>query len=213
MRPIDLTMTISENLPAFPGSPKPHLIPWESIVPDGYNLELLFFSSHSGTHMDAPRHFLQKGRTIDQIPTSRLATKAVLVKIEAPPNGRITRKDIVRYESGNGAIHAGSAVVFSTGWSKRLQDESYFKKNPGLSAAAARYLASRHVGMVGIDSPSIDAGNSPGFPAHHILCGCDILIVENLVNLDRIKKPKFKLVVLPLKLKGATGSPVRAIAV
>ena len=67
MVPIDLTLTITENLPTFPGSPKPKFIPWEKIIPDGYNLELLFLSSHTGTHMDAPFHFLEKGKTIDKI--------------------------------------------------------------------------------------------------------------------------------------------------
>jgi len=85
-------------------------------------------------------------------------------------------------------------------------------KNPGLSVSAAKYLASKNVSLVGIDSPSIDVGIDSKFSVHQIFAKKGILIVENLANLDKIKSSKFHLVVLPLKLKNATGSPVRAIA-
>ena len=81
MKVIDLTLTISEKIPTFPGSPQPNFINWETIDKDGYNLELLFLSSHTGTHMDAPYHFLKKGQKIDQIMTKRLVTEAFLIKI------------------------------------------------------------------------------------------------------------------------------------
>ena len=97
MNPIDLTLTISENLPTFPGSPKPQFIPWEKIDSDGYNLELMFLSSHTGTHMDAPFHFLEKGKTIDQIAPSRLATDAILIKLRKGSNQSITKNDILKY--------------------------------------------------------------------------------------------------------------------
>ena len=213
MVPIDLTLTISENLPTFPGSPKPKFIPWEKIIPDGYNLELLFLSSHTGTHMDAPYHFLEKGRTIDKIPTNRLASDAILIKLKKGPGQAISKKDIIAFESKNQKIPDNSTIVFRTDWSKNLSKKSYFEKNPGLSADAAKYLASKKINLVGIDSPSIDLGTDSKFSVHHILSKNNILIVENLTNLDKIKNSKFKLVVLPLKLKNATGSPVRAIAI
>ena len=213
MNPIDLTLTISEKLPTFPGSPKPQFIPWEKIIPDGYNLELLFLSSHSGTHMDAPFHFLEKGKTIDQIPVNRLATDAILIKLPKGPNKPITKKDILQFESKNKKIPNHSTVIFSTGWSKNLEKPSYFEKNPGLSIDAAKYLATKKINLVGIDSPSIDLGTDSKFSVHHILSKNNILIVENLTNLNKIKSQTFRLVVLPLKLKNATGSPVRAIAI
>ena len=103
-------------------------------------------------------------------------------------------------------------VIFLTGWQKNLQKKYYFTKNPGLSVSAAIYLASKKIGLVGIDSPSIDLGTDFKFPVHQIFAKKGMLIVENLANLEKIKSSKFHLVVLPLKLKGATGSPVRAIA-
>jgi kynurenine formamidase len=93
-----------------------------------------------------------------------------------------------------------------------LHDDSYFIKNPGLSEAAAKYLVSKKTNLVGIDSPSIDFKGNKRFSVHRIFSKNNILIVENLANLEKIKSSKFHFVVLPLKLKGATGSPVRAIA-
>jgi kynurenine formamidase len=209
---IDLTITISENLPTFPGSPKPHFITWEKIKTDGYNLELLFLSSHSGTHMDAPYHFLEDGQTVDQIPAHRFSRNAILIKLRKRANQPITKKDILDFESKNQKIPTGSTIIFHTGWSKNLRKKSYFEKNPGLSIDASKYLALKKINLVGIDSPSIDLGSDAKFPVHHFLSKNNILIVENLTNLDKIKEKYFKLVVLPLKLKDATGSPVRAIA-
>jgi kynurenine formamidase len=110
-------------------------------------------------------------------------------------------------------IKNNSTIVFSTGWQKNLQKQYYFKKNPGLSISAARYLVSKKVNLVGIDSPSIDKGNDTKFSVHQIFSKNNVLILENLCNLEKISRDHFKLIVLPLKLKDATGSPVRAIAV
>ena len=212
MMVFDLTMPLSEGTPTFPGSPAPQFIPWENIPSDGYNLELLLLSSHSGTHLDAPSHFLDDGASIDQIPVDRLLVDATLINMEA--NGRrvITKRDITEYEATHGLIPDSSTIIFMTGWSRDPSKQSYFEKNPGISAPAAKYIASKGVNLVGIDSPSIDPGSSKKFPAHMILLKNNILILENLVNLDELDQPVFRLAVLPLRLKGATGSPVRAVA-
>ena len=212
MKVIDLTLTISEKIPTFPGSPQPNFINWETIEKDGYNLELLFLSSHTGTHMDAPFHFLKKGPKIDQIVTKRLVTEAVLVKIRKGADQAITKNDIEKFERKHGKIDDGSTVVFYTGWQKNLKKQSYFLKNPGLAVSAAKYLVSKKINLVGIDSPSIDLGKDQRFSVHHVLAKNGVLIVENLANLEKINSEKFYLIVAPLKLKGATGSPVRAIA-
>ena len=212
MKIIDLTLTISNKIPAFPGSPQPNFIPWEKIKDDGYNLELLFLSSHTGTHLDAPYHFLEKGSKIHEISLKKLVSEAVLIKSRKKRNETITKTDIQKFEKKHGKIESFSSVIFLTGWQKNLQKKYYFTKNPGLSASAANYLASKKVSLVGIDSPSIDLGTDSKFSVHQIFAKKGILIVENLANLEKIKSSKFHLVALPLKLKGATGSPVRAIA-
>ena len=212
MQPIDLTLTISQNLPTFPGSPKPNFIPWETIQRDGYNLELLFLSSHTGTHLDAPFHFLSKGGKIHQIPLSRLISKAVLIRIPKKSNQSIIKQDIINFEKKYGKIRKNDSIVFSTGWYKQIEKKNYFKENPGLSDSAAQYLKSKRVNLVGIDSPSIDLGKNTKFSVHKIFSKNNILILENLTNLEKISGFHFQLIVLPLKLQGTTGSPVRAVA-
>ncbi|ABK76924.1 metal-dependent hydrolase [Cenarchaeum symbiosum A] len=208
MGPVDLTMTVSDGMPAFPGSPEPRFIPWNAIGADGFAMELLFMSSHTGTHMDAPSHFAKGGRSMEKIPPGRLVSKGVLVDACGPRV--ITRGRILEHEKRAGRIPRGSAVVLKTGWSDDPGRKSYFGSCPGLAADAARHIASRGVNIVGIDSPSIDAGGR-GYPAHHILARADIPIVENLANLGKIRG-EFTLAVLPLKLRGATGAPARALA-
>ena len=212
MKIIDLTLTVSDKIPTFPGSPQPNFIPWENIKEDGYNLEVLFLSSHTGTHMDAPHHFLEKGAKIHEISLKKLVSEAALIQCRKNGGQSITKTDIQKFEKNHGKIENFSSVIFYTGWQKNLQKKYYFTKNPGLSVSAAKYLASKKISLVGIDSPSIDLGKDPKFSVHQIFAKKAILIVENLANLDKIKLPTFHLVVLPLKLKNATGSPVRAIA-
>ena len=210
MKVIDLTHTVSEKIPTFPGSPKPHFIEWETIPKDGYNLELLFLSTHTGTHIDAPFHFVKNGKKIHEIAPERLVNEAVLIRIGKNSNRSISKTDIQNFEQKNGKIENGSTVIFYTGWQKNLNKEFYFTENPGLSISAAKYLVSKKINMVGIDSPSIDLGTDSNFSVHHILAKNNILIVENLANLNKIKSNNFHLITSPLKLKNATGSPIRA---
>ena len=210
MKVIDLTLTVSEKIPTFPGSPKPHFIEWETIPKNGYNLELLFLSTHTGTHIDAPFHFVKNGKKIHEIKPERLVNEAVLIRIGKNSNRSISKTDIQNFEQKNGKIENGSTVIFYTGWQKNLNKEFYFTENPGLSVSAAKYLVSKKINMVGIDSPSIDLGTDSKFSVHHVLAKNNILIVENLANLNKIKSNNFHLITSPLKLKNATGSPIRA---
>ncbi len=221
MKPLDLTLTISDALPAFPGSPAPKFTDLCDIDRDGYNLELLSASTHTGTHLDAPYHFTRDGLGVDRIPTERLVGRALLLRLDgkaaAGSSYAITRDDIRALEESDGEgramISAGAPVVFFTGWQKdHLTREDYFLANPGLDVSAARYLASKQVGLVGIDSPSIDTGRDSSFPAHRVLAEAGIIIVENLANLEKIPAREFDFAILPMKLKGASGAPVRALA-
>ncbi|WP_428325158.1 cyclase family protein [Nitrosopumilus sp.] len=212
MKPVDLTLTISKSIPSFPGSPKPQFISWSNLKDDGYNLELLFLSSHTGTHLDAPFHFVKNGIKIDQIPLDRLMGKAILIKIKKSKNSPITKSDIIQFEKKNGTIPNNSSVFFFTDWQKNLKKDNYFTENPGLALSAATYLAQKKTNLVGIDSPSIDLGKDESFSVHHVLSKNNILIVENLTNLNKINSKEFIFTILPLKLKDATGSPVRAVA-
>lgn len=213
MKPIDLTLTISPSTPTFPGSPKTQFILWSTLKDDGYNLELLFLSSHTGTHLDAPYHFVKNGIKIHQISPERLLGNAILIKIKKGKNQAITKNDLITFERKNGNIPKHSSIIFHTEWQNYLNRDFYFIDNPGLSQSAANYLVSKEVNLVGIDSPSIDLGKDKTFSVHKILAKNNILIVENLSNLNKIRSKHFDFIILPLKLKDASGSPVRALAI
>ena len=208
MKVVDLTLEISASLKVFPGSPQPCFVPWTNFLMHGYDSEAIFMSTHTGTHVDAPSHFVPGRSSIERIPANRFVADAVLVRIPKKANELVEARDFKETD-----IRENDAVVISTGWEKKIRSKSYMTENPGLSAGAARFLASRKVSMVGIDGPSIDAGSDARFTAHRVLLAKNVLAVENLCNLRAINRDRFMLVVAPLKLRGATGSPVRALAI
>ncbi|MBI5133192.1 MAG: cyclase family protein [Thaumarchaeota archaeon] len=210
MKVIDLTQTIRYNMHTFESYPKPLTIPWAKMDIHGYESELIFMSSHTGTHMDAPYHFFPKGKKINEIAVETFVANALLFKLRKRAKEYITKDDIVNFEKAR--IHKNDAIIFSTGWEEHANKNDYLTGNPGLSKDAAEYLVDKKVSIVGIDSANIDHPSADDFTAHNILLPKGVLIVENLCNLNAINKRRFKLVVLPLKIEGATGSPVRAIA-
>jgi kynurenine formamidase len=221
MRVIDLTMSITPSIKVYPGSPQPSFIPWSTFDRHGYDSEAMFMSTHTGTHVDAPSHFKPGLASIDMISADRLVCNAVLIRAQKRANQLIEQQDI------GDQIKQGDAVVIATGWEKRSHSRKYMFENPGLSEQAARYLERKRVNAVAIDCPSIDAGTDSRFTAHNILLSCNILVVENLCNLDRIARSSssrrrrrrsdaitsFTLIISPLKLGGATGSPARVLAI
>jgi arylformamidase len=201
-------MEIGPSMRVFPGSPQPSFIEWSKFEIHGYSSEVMFLSTHTGTHIDAPSHFIPDSRTIDKIKVSRFVSRSILIKIPKKADQQITLNDII-----NCKIHANDTVVFATGWEKRFKNDNYMINNPGLSLDAAEYLVSNRVNAVAIDGPSIDRGVDNNFNIHSALLSNDIPIIENLCNLEELSSVKsFTLIVNPLKLVGASGSPVRAIA-
>jgi len=207
MRVIDLTMRITPSIRVFPGSPQPSFIPWSKFDSHGYDSEAVFMSTHTGTHLDAPSHFGPGLASIDMIPARRLVCSAVMKRVIKKANQLIEREDLAGDQ-----VREGDAVVIATGWEKNVAKRNYMTANPGLSEQAAKYLARKKVNAIAIDSPSIDAGVDSRFSAHNILLPRNILIVENLCNVSKIPTNRFTLIISPLKLGGATGSPVRALA-
>jgi kynurenine formamidase len=208
MKLIDLTMRITPSIRVFPGSPPPAFVPWSRFDSHGYDSEVMFMSTHTGTHVDAPSHFASGLASIDMIPAGRLISKAILLRTNKKANQLVEREDLATAQ-----ITQGNAVVIATGWERRAAKINYMIENPGLSGQAARYLAGKKVNAVGIDGPSIDAGADGKFTAHNILLPRNILVVENLCNVGKITTNRFTLVLCPLKLCGATGSPARALAI
>ncbi|MGI0019735.1 MAG: cyclase family protein [Nitrososphaera sp.] len=206
MEVVDLTIEVSPSTRVFPGSPQPSFIRWSTFGVHGYDSEVMHMSTHTGTHMDAPSHFAPGRASIDQLPAARLVSSAVLVRVPKGADETIGIDDMMGEE-----IREGDAVVFATGWEKH-EGNDYMTRNPGLAQDAARYLVGKKVNAVGIDGPSIDPGFDEKFTAHNILLPAGVVAVENLCNLGMITSKRFTLVAAPLKLSGASGSPVRALA-
>lgn len=201
-------MEIVPSMRVFPGSPQPSFITWSKLEIHGYSSEAMFISTHTGTHMDAPSHFIQGSKTIDKIDASTFVSRAIILKTPKIADQQIMRNDII-----NCGINANDTVVFETGWEKWTKKDNYMSNNPGLSVEAAKYLVSSRVNAFAIDGPSIDKGIDNHFNTHRILLSNDIPIIENLCNLEKLGPARsFMLIVNPLKLVGASGSPVRAIA-
>jgi arylformamidase len=209
MKVIDLTLEITPNIRTFPGSPQPAFIQWSKFDTHGYFSEIMFLSTHTGTHIDAPCHFIPNSASIDDLRINRFVCQAILLKIPKKADETITYEDIINYK-----IKEKDTIVFVTEWEKKIKENNYMSNNPGLSPDAAEYLVNKKVNGVAIDGPNIDRGLDANFPTHHILLSNNILIIENLCNLEKLNcQLPFTLVIAPLKLVGASGSPVRAIAI
>ena len=211
-RIVDLTLSISNNLPMYHGTPQPHTIHWDDLKTIGYNSELVAMSTHTGTHIDAPYHFYSKGKKLNKIPTSRLVRKALLVKTIKKREQNISASEIETLEQNIGKIAPDSTIIFQTDWSQ-MHNTRYYEKSPGLEPDTARLLARRRINMVGLDAPSIDVGSSKSFVAHNTFARSDIIVIESLCNLSKIRKSVFEFAALPLKIDGVSGAPVRAIAI
>jgi arylformamidase len=212
MKVLDLTLGISSTIKVFPGSPQPSFIKWSKFDIHGYDSEVMFLSTHTGTHIDAPSHFISGADNINQVEINRFVCKnTLLLKMEKESNQMITRNDII--ESGSN-IYEKDTIIFFTGWEKHYEkDNNYMSDNPGLSGDAAKYLVEKKVNAIAIDGPSIDIGVDNNFTAHKIFLSNDTLIIENLCNLEKLNNQRLTLIVTPLKLIGASGSPVRAIGI
>jgi kynurenine formamidase len=187
-------------------------------------------SEHGGTHIDAPVHFAKGHRGVDAIPLEQLIGPALVVDVTAASDKdadyQISVADLTAWEREHGAIAADAIVLFRTGFSRRWPDAARYLGTaergdaavaklhfPGLHQDAARWLVERRVHAVGLDTASIDYGQSTMYESHRILYERDIPAFENLTNLDRLPARGAYVVALPMKIKGGTGAPLRAIAI
>jgi kynurenine formamidase len=206
---IDLSYDLEISTPVYPGDAGMEIKILETTsakIPDrrALNNSRFSVSIHTGTHMDAPFHFFDNGRTIDQIPLDRFFGPAFCVDLSGD---RVI--DAAKLKPFEAKIRKQPKVILYTGWSSHWKQADYFTDHPCLTGDAAQFLVDAGVHLVGLDTPSVDL---PPFPAHLVLLGNGVVIVENLRNLDAIPQETFELIVLPLKIAGRDGSPVRAIA-
>ena len=206
---IDLTHTITQDIPIYPGTPVPALAPACTLTKDGFRETLLTFSSHTGTHMDAPAHLLQDGRTLDQMPMSQFSGRATVLDVSG--EGPVITEAFLR--SNYDAIHSADYILFYTGWEDRWGRENFLEDSfPVPDGEAARYLISRGLKGVGTDAVSIDRIADGHLPIHRLLLKDSVLILENLC-LKKVRGRKdFLFFALPMKFQNTDGAPIRAFA-
>jgi len=225
MQIIDLSHTIHNNIQIYPGDPVPSIRRGLTHEKDYCHVDVVTLGSHTGTHIDAPFHFIKEGKKIDELPVQRFVGDGVLIDVSHKlDRGLIEPGDLEPYVD---EIAEGDFAIFKTGRDKFFGTARYYL-HPYLSAESARILLKLGVALVGIDAMNIDPTyqqvadlelpikdlpdeDKYGYPVHDILLGNDILIVENLCNLDKINQVKGIYSFLPLKLKGSDGSPIRAV--
>ena len=210
---VDLTQVLTNGMPIYPGDPAPSFESYATIAKNGVNLTRLVLGSHTGTHTDAPKHFIVGGISVDEIPPSKLIGEAFVADLSQKPLGSgITASDL---DSRIGrSINRDDIVVCYTGCSEHWGDESVCKNYTYLTGEAAQYLVSKKVRAVGIDFLSVEKFGAKDPIAHKTLLGNGIYIIESISSSVRqfIGK-RILLVCLPIKLGGGDGSPSRVVAV
>lgn len=229
---IDLTYAFDERTLYWPTDPSKFDLDRVSYgaTPGGYFYSANKFSApeHGGTHLDAPIHFAEGKRTVDQIPARQLLAPAVVIdvaqKAAVDADYRLTASDIVEWEATHGRIADGTIVLLRTGWGARYGDrKQYFGDDtpgatdklhfPSFGADAARLLvAERRVGAIGVDTASIDYGQSRDFIVHQIASGANVPGFENVANLDQLPPRGAWVIALPMKIAGGSGAPLRVVA-
>ncbi len=193
-----------------------------------YAANNISLAEHGGTHLDAPIHFAEGGWTADEIPLVKLVGPATVIDVRSQaardPDYRVTVEDIRRWEKVHGRIPDGAIVLVLTGWGQFWPDKKKYLGTdkpgdvdhlhfPGFSREVAEFLVKeRVIDAVGIDTASLDYGQSKDFIAHRILNGANKPGLENVANLDRLPPRGATLIALPMKIKGGSGGPARIIA-
>ncbi|WP_298820292.1 cyclase family protein [Chloroflexus sp.] len=201
----DLTRPLHTNMPVYPGDPAVQI---NALIDPPWQISALRLGSHSGTHLDAPRHRFADGVSVEAIPVERFIGPGLVIDARGyPANAAIDPAVLDGYN-----LQPGMIVVIRTGWEEYWSRDEYFR-HPYLSATLAQALAQRGVTLVGIDALSVDSTVDGGDAAHVTLLSQQVLIVENLCNLAALVcGERYTFAFLPLPLVAADGSPVRALA-
>ena len=205
MKVYDLTHTIKNDMPVYPGTEQPRLTTACTIEEAGYRETLLHMFSHTGTHMDAPAHMLPEGTTLDSYDAEKFTGTALVVDCRG--QAAITLPLLKGYD-----LTGVDFVLFCTGWDRKWGSDDYYEGFPCLTAEAAAYLAALPLKGVGEDSISLDPCDSVDFPNHNTLMRADFVNTEEPKRLDALLGRRFTFVTLPLKFENSDGCSCRAIA-
>ena len=187
-------------------------------------------AEHGGTHLDAPVHFARGGDKADEIPLRRLVGRAVVVDVTrralADRDYQVSVADLTAHERRYGRIGRGAIVLLRTGYERYWPDRERYMGTaelgeqavpklhfPGLHPDAASRLVKRGVRAVGLDTASIDYGQSKLFESHRVLGAAGVPVFENVANVSRLPRRNFVVIALPMKIKGGSGGPLRVMAI
>ncbi|MBV9922882.1 MAG: cyclase family protein [Pseudonocardia sp.] len=204
-RIVDLSVPLGPGTQVYPGDPAPELIPRATLDRDGYNLLALHLGSQTGTHVDAPYHVRAHGLAVDALDPALCTGPATVVDVRGtPPKAPITADRVPD-------APLRSIALVHTGWAAHYGTPAYFD-HPFLHPDAVRRMLERGVRTFCIDAPSIDPTPDHGLAAHHLVADAGGVIGENFRNLELVDWPDPFVSCLPIKLEGADGAPVRAVA-
>jgi kynurenine formamidase len=221
----DLTHTINAAFPMFPGSTPPKFTTIVTVKDNGFYGNVWEIWEHTGTHLDAPAHFIEGGVTADKLPLESFIAPIAVIDIEAKTadddDAVVTIEDITAWESANGTLPDGVVVMMYSGWEKRLADPATYINQrddgtihfPGFSPEAATFLVNeRNITGIGVDTLSQDVGASTTFDVHVTILGAGKYGLENVANLSTIPAVGAYLIMGSLKIENASGGPVRLMA-
>lgn len=217
---VDLTHSLSPEVPSWDGSCGFELSIStdykDCTPPDLYRIQQIKCRAGIGTHMDAPAHFVENGRTIDKLTLEELISDCVVIDVSSEANeSYVIMPDVIeKFEKEYGEIKSNSFVIFYTGWDKFWDDREKYNndhKFPCVDVATAKLLLERNISGLGIDTLSADTGAN-GFPVHQAILGANKYLVENVANAKELPPIGAKILVLPLKIKDGTEAPIRLIA-
>ncbi|MEA2331454.1 MAG: arylformamidase [Thermoleophilaceae bacterium] len=205
---IDLSLPLTSGMPHYPGAAPVYLAEGQRFEDGGFRTSLVALGSHSGTHLDAPSHFLRDGSGIGEIALERCVGEAQVLDLSAKGAGEpITIDDLAQFE---GAVTAGARLLLRTDWDEQFGREEYFTDYPPLAPEAAAWLAEQGIFLLGLDIPSV---HPTAYAEMHVaLLSASVVIVESLAKLRFLLSPRVFLCAAPLNLVESDGSPVRAFA-
>jgi kynurenine formamidase len=209
----DLTHHLRKGMPIYPGDPSPSFEKYSTLQKDGVNLTKITMGSHTGTHLDAPRHFIRDGIGIDKIPPNKLIGEAYVTDLSKKPIGSgITSKDLRRELEEE--IERDDIVVIYTGCSEHWGDKSINRDYTYLTGDGAEYLVSKRVRAVGIDFLSVEKYKAAEPVVHKTLLGNGIFIIESLSKaLNQFVGKRILMICMPIKLQDGDGAPSRVVAI
>lgn len=210
-RLIDLSHPLEHGQLNFPFDPKISVISHSTPATLGYNMTQVSMASHQGTHLDAPFHFYDDGKTIDLMRLEQFYGPATLVDLA--PGGHLDAKTpltVELFKPHAAKFQPGAKVIYRTGWSRQFGTPEFFSEFPTLTLEAARWIAEQRIGLLGMDTPT---PSTDWKECHLILLkrGIEVVIVEGLTNLDQLPE-RFTFIGFPLNLRGRDGAPIRAVA-